>query len=90
MAIGLWNSESAVALEDLGNSDPAGEIRRGFRWPPASTVVILGRSPEDLLPPAAGGGVESADAKADARHKAEHDDRTLGTPLRHMSVVPSP
>lgn len=61
-----------------------------FRRRTSPTAVILGRSPEDLLAPAAHGEVEGADTTADARHKAEHDDRTLGTPLRHMSVVPSP
>lgn len=38
------------------------------------TAVILGRSPEDLLPPAKVGEIEGGDATADARHKAEHDD----------------
>lgn len=46
----------------------------GFFVPTRPTAVILGRSPEDLLPLAAGGTVESADATADARHKAEHDE----------------
>ena len=44
-----------------------------FHWPKASTVVFLGRSPVDLVPPAAGAEVEGGHARADARHKAERD-----------------
>ncbi|PYB75569.1 hypothetical protein DMY87_09105 [Rhizobium wuzhouense] len=74
MAIGLWSSESAVErLRIEGNADPAGEIWRGFPLAQKPTVLILGRSPEDLLPPAAGGEVEGGDAAADAWHKAGQD-----------------
>ncbi|KQW29025.1 hypothetical protein ASE36_11140 [Rhizobium sp. Root274] len=46
-----------------------------FLMPNRFTAFILGRSPEDLQPPAADGEVQGADATADARHKAEHDNR---------------
>lgn len=91
MAIGPWSSESAgKRLRIEGMRTPPEKFGGVFLWPPAPTVVILGRSPEDLLSSAADGELESADATADARHKAEHDDLPLGNPLRHMSVVPSP
>ncbi len=82
MAIGLWSSESAekrLRIEEMRT--PPEKFGGVFRWPKASIVVILGRSPEDLPTSAAMGEVEGGDATADARHKAEHDGTPSGTSL---------
>lgn len=56
MAIGLWSSKSAVQrLRIEGMRTPPEQSGGVFRWPKSVTVVILGRSPEDLLPPKGAG-----------------------------------
>lgn len=54
---GFESADQRLRIE--GNADTAGEIRRLFSLAIRPTAVILVRSPEDLLPWATGGRVES-------------------------------